>query len=58
MERDREGAPAVTRTVRIVVFSALAVLGAAFLLYGVLSGQVASVLTKATNVCMECIGIG
>lgn len=27
-------------------------------LYGFLSGQAQSVLTKAVNICMECIGLG
>lgn len=46
------------RPVRIVILSVLAVLGTAFLLYGVFTGQFASVLTKATHICLECIGIG
>ena len=46
------------RPVRIGVFAALALLGTAFLLYGVFSGQTASVLLKATRICLECIGIG
>lgn len=37
---------------------ALLVIGAVFLAIGVWQGDVASVLTKATNVCMECIGLG
>ena len=27
-------------------------------LYGFLSGQAEAVLTKAVNICMECIGLG
>ena len=48
----------MSRGVRIGIFSALAVLGAAFLLYGVFSGQALAVLQKAIRVCLECIGIG
>ncbi|MBQ6332339.1 MAG: thioredoxin [Clostridia bacterium] len=46
------------RSVRICIFSVLAVLGTAFLLYGAFAGQASSVLTKATRICLECIGIG
>lgn len=46
------------RRVRIVILSVLAIAGTAFLLYGVFSGQVSSVLIKATHICLECIGIG
>ena len=48
----------MTRPVRIGLFAALAVLGAAFLLYGIFSGQAIAVLNKAIRVCLECIGIG
>lgn len=46
------------RSVRIGICTALALIGAASILYGALSGQIVSVLTKATHVCLECIGIG
>jgi hypothetical protein len=46
------------RTVRICIFSVLFALGTAFLLYGIFSNQVSSVLIKATHICLECIGIG
>ena len=46
------------RSVRFGILTVLAVCGAAFLLYGVFSGQVSSVLVKATHICLECIGIG
>jgi hypothetical protein len=44
----RKAAPA------LVIF----IVGAAFLVIGVLRGEAAVVLQKATTVCMECIGIG
>ena len=46
------------RTVRIVLFSVLALAGTVFLLIGIFSGQAEQVLVKATNICRECIGIG
>lgn len=33
-------------------------LAAAFLAYGVSRGEVGIVLTKAVNICLECIGLG
>ena len=37
---------------------ALVVAAVALISVGVLTGEVQLVLTKATNICMECIGIG
>ena len=48
----------MTRPVRIGLLIALFVLGAAFLLYGALTGQALAVLHKAIRICLECIGIG
>ena len=31
---------------------------AAFIIYGVQRGEVAVVLKKAVNICLECIGLG
>lgn len=42
------------RTIPIV----LLVLSAGFLVLGVLNGEVAIVLSRAANICLECIGIG
>lgn len=36
----------------------LLVLGAGFLVLGVLGGEAAVVLSRAANICLECIGIG
>ena len=36
----------------------LAVLGVALMLLGIARGEMAVVLSKATLICMECIGIG
>lgn len=46
------------RSVRICIFTVLALLGTAFLLIGIFSDEVSSVLIKATHICLECIGIG
>ena len=37
---------------------ALLVLGAAFVVIGVLRGEAEVVFRRAINVCMECIGLG
>jgi len=34
------------------------VLAIAFIAYGIYCGEYTTVLKKATNVCLECIGIG
>lgn len=36
----------------------LAVVGIVFIIIGVMRGEASVVLTKATNICLECIGIG
>lgn len=37
---------------------ALAAVGSLMMAYGIYRGEMAVVLTKAVNICMECIGIG
>ena len=36
----------------------LLALGAGLILLGIWGGEVAVVLSRATNICLECIGIG
>lgn len=36
----------------------LAAAGILMMVYGISRGEMAVVLTKAVNICMECIGIG
>lgn len=58
MESNRRQTVGLTRPFRIGLFTALAVAGAGFLLYGIFTGQAIAVLQKAIRVCLECIGIG
>lgn len=37
---------------------ATAALGLAMMVYGIWRGELAVVLMKAVNICLECIGIG
>jgi hypothetical protein len=36
----------------------LLALGAGFLALGIFNGEIAIVLSRAVNICLECIGIG
>jgi len=46
------------RTARRAVPYLLLAIGAGFLALGILNGEVAIVLSRAANICLECIGIG
>ena len=50
--------PVQHRNPSSVIRCCLMVLGAALLLYGCLTGGTADVLTKAINICIECVGLG
>jgi hypothetical protein len=41
-----------------VIPSLLAAAGAVFMIVGIYRGEMAVVLRKAINICLECIGIG
>lgn len=36
----------------------LLIVGVTFVIYGAYRGEVDTVLTKAVNICLECVGIG
>ena len=46
------------KAARHVIPVVLLALGAGFLVLGILGGVVAIVLSRAANICLECIGIG
>lgn len=46
------------KTARRTIPYILLALGAAFLVLGILNREVTVVLTRAANICLECIGIG
>jgi len=46
------------KTARRVLPILLLALGAVFLVLGIFRGEVAVVLSRAANICLECIGIG
>lgn len=46
------------KAARRVIPAVLLALGAGFLMLGILGGEVAVVLSRAANICLECIGIG
>lgn len=50
----------VSKTEKVVMLARVGVLlvGVSFLLYGYFAGGTADVLTKAINICTECIGLG
>lgn len=41
-----------------IVRIAIAAAACAFIVYGVVRGEVEIVLNKAVNICLECIGLG
>lgn len=48
----------MTRKTRNIIAVSILLAGAAFILIGVYRGEVETVLRKAVNICLECIGIG
>lgn len=46
------------QTIRYAVPIALMVLGAAFIVIGIFDKEIVAVLSKATALCRECVGIG
>lgn len=56
-EDDDKSVPKTEKSVNIIRFALLFV-GVGILLYGYFAGGTADVLTKAINICTECIGLG
>ena len=46
------------QTLRYVIPIALMVIGAAFIVIGIFDKEIVAVLSKATALCRECVGIG
>ncbi len=45
-------------TLRIILPVCLMVIATAFIAYGIFDGEINAVLSKATALCRECVGIG
>ena len=43
---------------RIIIVALLLVVSAGLVTAGLMRGEAVAVLTKAVNICLECIGIG
>lgn len=43
---------------RVAAFIIVAVLAVCFILFGIFRGETSVVLSRAVNICMECIGLG
>lgn len=56
--KEEEPSPAKAQAVWAVIRIVLSVLAAAALIYGFATGGTVDVLTKAINICTECIGLG
>ena len=48
----------MTEPFRIILPVCLMVIAAAFIVYGIFDGEINAVLSKATALCRECVGIG
>ena len=46
------------KLIRYLVPAAVLLVGVGFMIVGATNGQAATVLKKAVNICMECIGLG
>lgn len=46
------------KTARRALPAVLLALGAGFIVLGLLGGEATVVLSRAANICLECIGIG
>ena len=58
IRHDRERRGIVKRTVPVWVTIALIVASIACMAFGIYRGELDTILMKAINICMECIGLG
>ncbi len=50
--------PKINRKTSLIIKTTIIVIGAAAVVFGAITGGFADVLTKAVNICTECIGLG
>lgn len=48
----------MSNSIKLKLQAFTCIISAVFLIYGITRGEMAVVLNKAVNICLECIGLG